>query len=254
MAATAPETKGDLTWEVNNTSKEVFTQQTAVNSYPGIALDSYDVKWFDDYTDALYAIPENSSKYATKQDMLGDTVNSFKLFLSSDGDIKGSTGWSLHPGPSSELGDEVIENNGGYPGYDFDSWTFGLDSRPTITHSQGLVDVNNDNIIDYILKIDNTTPIQYGIGHTTDNFPIPQTGGSLSFEAIPEPAVGPVLAISNATISFESISNVSYTIFSSTNLTNDSWLVETNITADSTNTVFLIDTTNTATFYKATTD
>jgi hypothetical protein len=84
-------------WEVNTTSHDVFAQQTAQNSYSGVTLNSCDVMWFDDYLNALWLIPENQLRYASVEAMVAS--NTFKFFLSSDGDIRNTTGWRRRTPP-----------------------------------------------------------------------------------------------------------------------------------------------------------
>ncbi|VGO21617.1 hypothetical protein SCARR_03691 [Pontiella sulfatireligans] len=168
---------GSMTWEVNTYDHKAAVQQNAENSYPGVTLDSYDVMWFDDYLTALWLIPENQLLYASAETMVAS--NDFDFFLSPDGDIRNTSGWQLKMN-SAALGDETIENNGGVPGKHYPLWTHGLSALPTLTHGQGLVDIDNDDVIDYALHISTNPSFVLGVGHTgTVN--IPQTGGVLSF-------------------------------------------------------------------------
>lgn len=147
------------------------------------------------------------------------------------------------------IADETIENNGGLPGIHYPLWTTGLEALPELTHAQSLVDVNQDDVVDYVLTIRDDDPITYGVGTSTSGTPYTQTGGALRFAAIPE-ALTTTVSATNQTLTFNGQFGHDYEISGTTNLTTSFTLI-TNITATANGPIsILIDPAPPAAFWK----
>ena len=132
---------------------------------------------------------------------------------------------------------------------------FDFDNDP-VNLSTNAVRMQNRNVNGNIAQqfSFDTATARYVAMRIDTNYGGPRDGlGEVTFIAPsggPGPSTGPCLTITETDIQFESVSNQSYTIFSALDLTDDSWLTTTNVTATSTNTVVDISPTNAVEFYK----